>query len=248
MEDFIQLSIAPYWQQILAHLVLQREARMKAQADGGEHLLNFLHSDVRMVGRVLEVPAADDVDIELDGKGLLLAPSLFLGARPGVLFRDVKGTNGRPVFVFSAQPDPEASRALWSPQAKDGEALDALMGRTRAQLLRLALAGGTTSELAQRVGTSAASVSQHTSVLRKAGLIRSERHRNTMNHRITALGRAVLDGRSQPMAVDAAGGRPDLPAEPRIRSKPMPKRSLSAARWEFGTPGAGQRDLSSCAS
>ncbi|MEW2180604.1 winged helix-turn-helix domain-containing protein [Streptomyces sp. NPDC005406] len=233
MDSFMQLSIAPYWQQILTHLTVQREARMKAQTDGGEYLLNFLHPGIRISGRILELPAAEDADIELEGKGLLLAPSLFLGARPGALLRNVKGTDGRPVLVFSAQPDAETSRALWSPQAKDGEALDALMGRTRAQLLRLAMTGGTTSELAQQVGTSAASVSQHTSVLRKSGLIRSERHRNTMNHRITALGQAVLNGRSQPAAVDAAGGLPEAAAETRIRAQPT--RPLSGARREFGS-------------
>ncbi|MGW0933873.1 ArsR/SmtB family transcription factor [Streptomyces sp. NPDC002666] len=236
MDSFTHMSIAPYWQQILTHLTLQREARMKAQTDGGEYLLNSLHPDVRVSGRILELPALEDSDIELEGKGLLLAPSLFLGARPGALLRNVKGTDGRPVLVFSAQPDPETSRALWSPQAKDGEALDALMGRTRAQLLRLAMTGGTTSELAQQVGTSAASVSQHTSVLRKSGLIRSERHRNTMNHRITALGQAVLNGRSQPTAVESAGGLPDAATEPRLLAQPTPKqnRPLSGTRREFG--------------
>ncbi|WP_328562794.1 winged helix-turn-helix domain-containing protein [Streptomyces coelicoflavus] len=194
MEEFTKLSIMPYWQSMLAYLAEQREARLRACLNGGGNLLDYLHPDIKLNGQVLEVQGGDDREIESDGNGLLVAPSIFLGDRPAVLLRHVAGTNGRPVLVFSAQLTPTASRALWGSPAKDGEALGALMGRTRAQLLRLTQTGGTTSELARRVGTSAAAVSQHTSVLRRAGLIQSERHHNTVNHRITALGSAVLDG------------------------------------------------------
>lgn len=227
MEEFTQLSIMPYWQQILSYLVEQREERLRHRPDGGESLLNYLHPDIHWDGRVLEIQGMEDVDVESDSNGLLVAPSLFLGDRPAVLLRNLRGTNGRPVLVFSAQPTPAVARGLWSPQPKDGEALDALMGRTRAQLLRLTLTGGTTSELARRVGTSAAAVSQHTSVLRRAGLIESERHRNTVNHRITSLGRAVLDG--LPLAPEPPNGH-----QPLLRNGvPTQRRPHSAARDEL---------------
>lgn len=218
VEEFTQLSIMPYWQSMLTYLAEQREGRLRACLNGGGNLLNYLHPDIKLNGHVLEVQGGDDREIESDGNGLLVAPSIFLGDRPAVLLRHVAGTNGRPVLVFSAQLTPTAARTLWGSPVKDGEALGALMGRTRAQLLRLTQAGGTTSELARRVGTSAAAVSQHTSVLRRAGLIQSERHHNTVNHRITALGSAVLDG------ISLAAETLTVPEASRHGSTPQPRR------------------------
>jgi DNA-binding transcriptional ArsR family regulator len=51
----------------------------------------------------------------------------------------------------------------------------------------------TTSQLASRVGTSAASVSQHTAVLREAGPITSHRYRNTVHHMLASSGAALLN-------------------------------------------------------
>jgi DNA-binding transcriptional ArsR family regulator len=52
-----------------------------------------------------------------------------------------------------------------------------------------------TSELARRVGVSAASVSQHTSVLREARLIQTSRAGKAVLHTITPLGAALLGDR-----------------------------------------------------
>jgi DNA-binding transcriptional ArsR family regulator len=55
--------------------------------------------------------------------------------------------------------------------------------------------GCSTTDLARRVGVSPAAASQHATVLRNAGLVMRQRDRNTVLHTLTALGRAVLNGR-----------------------------------------------------
>ncbi|GGX88686.1 hypothetical protein GCM10010358_48300 [Streptomyces minutiscleroticus] len=71
-------------------------------------------------------------------------------------------------------------------------ALARLLGPNRAAVLRAAAEGGTTGELASRVGVSRSSASEHATVLRDAGLIVSARHRNAMIHTCTPLGRSML--------------------------------------------------------
>ncbi|MEU9291567.1 winged helix-turn-helix domain-containing protein [Streptomyces sp. NPDC048275] len=236
MEWYTDVSVTPYWPQMLVHLGAEREERMRRCPDGGESLLNHLHPNISWKRPFLEIAGGEDAEIELNGKGLLIAPSIFLGDRPAVLLRNVGGTSEMPVLVFSVRPAPAETRALWTAHAKDAEALDALMGRTRAQLLRLTLAGGTTSELARRVGTSAAAVSQHTGILRNAGLIRSERDRNTVIHRITSLGRAMLNGKFQ--AAPAPADPMTLGPAPGTRDGrlPRPRQPFSAQRKRPATP------------
>ncbi|MFJ8608056.1 helix-turn-helix domain-containing protein [Streptomyces sp. NPDC093675] len=73
-----------------------------------------------------------------------------------------------------------------------------LLGRTRARVLE-AIAerpGCTTTELAAAARIAVASASEHTAVLRQAGLVRTVRHRNTALHTSAPLGLALLNGRS----------------------------------------------------
>ena len=70
--------------------------------------------------------------------------------------------------------------------------LAALIGRTRTSLLESLADPRTTSELARRIGVSAASVSQHTAVLREARLITTSRAGKAVVHTLTPLGNALL--------------------------------------------------------
>ncbi|WP_082122120.1 winged helix-turn-helix domain-containing protein [Frankia sp. CpI1-P] len=57
--------------------------------------------------------------------------------------------------------------------------------------------GTSTSQLADLLGVSSAAVSQHTAVLRAAGLIATRRNRNLVLHTITPLGRLLLRGATE---------------------------------------------------
>ncbi|MFI6160449.1 helix-turn-helix domain-containing protein [Micromonospora haikouensis] len=83
----------------------------------------------------------------------------------------------------------------WPPpsvDAAEGASLAALLGGTRAAVLAAVGAGCSTSELARRVGVSAATASQHASVLRAAGLIDTRRTGGSVLHTLRPLGRHVL--------------------------------------------------------
>lgn len=187
IEEFREVAVRPTWMSIRRHLEGERSARGRILATGGvDRLLTTLHSRVRWDSRTLELPGGDGEDVRLDGRGLALAPSFFLHDRDPVLVWEGE----QPTLVFPALPDPASTGAR---QLKgDERALVALVGRTRAEVMRALTAKCTTGELAGRLGVSPAGASQHTGVLRQAGLITTERSRNTVVHALTPLGHALL--------------------------------------------------------
>jgi DNA-binding transcriptional ArsR family regulator len=126
-----------------------------------------------------------DQEMHLDGRGLLLVPSYFCWRYPVTLL----DPELPPVLIYPAQRAAELARSDANQQA-----LAALLGGTRAAALAAIGDGCSTSDLGRRVGVSAAAASQHATVLRNAGLITSQRDRNTMVHSVTSLGNAVLQG------------------------------------------------------
>ncbi|GAA2605350.1 helix-turn-helix domain-containing protein [Streptomyces axinellae] len=65
-------------------------------------------------------------------------------------------------------------------------------------MLEVIADGVTTGQLARRVGLSPASASEHTTVLRKAGLVATRRSGRTAHHSLTALGSELLFGSAAP--------------------------------------------------
>ncbi|MFJ6379367.1 ArsR family transcriptional regulator [Kitasatospora sp. NPDC092039] len=189
-----QLAVAPFWQHLHAYLVAECEARGRAVMAGGvELLLSTAHPRMTWRAPVLEVPGGPDQDIRLGGRGLVLTPSVFLNHRPGVAI-DAEGPDEQVVLVFAAPPHALKGAQLWQERDRSTRPLGALVGQTRAAALRALRASCTTSQLADRLGISAASASQHAAVLRQTGLITTRRVRNTVLHSVTPLGMALLDG------------------------------------------------------
>ncbi|MDT9684961.1 winged helix-turn-helix domain-containing protein [Streptomyces sp. TRM76323] len=211
-------AVAPYWDQLRAYLEAECEARGRIVMAGGvEQLLATLHPRTIWRAPVLEIPGGPDEDVHLDGRGLVLTPSVFLNHRPGRLMA-ATAENGQAVLAFAAPPDPARAAALWEEPDGRAQSLGALVGQTRAAALRVLRATCTTSQLADRLGISAAGASQHTAVLRETGLITTRRIRNTVLHTVTPLGVALLDGRVvrtlPPQNVVRRRGRPALEAAP----------------------------------
>jgi DNA-binding transcriptional ArsR family regulator len=67
-----------------------------------------------------------------------------------------------------------------------------LLGRTRAAILTRAAAEQTTGRLARDLGISAAAVSEHVRILRRAGMLASQRHGKKILHNATPLGERLL--------------------------------------------------------
>ncbi|WP_329182024.1 helix-turn-helix domain-containing protein (plasmid) [Streptomyces decoyicus] len=190
-----QAAVAPYWDRMTAYLEAEREARSRIVMSGGvEQLLATLHPRLEWHAPVLEVAGAPDGDIRLDGRGVVLAPSVFLADPPAQVLPRRRPGNGA-VLAFAAPPDAHRALWLWEDSAGTERPLGALVGQTRAAALRVLRTTCTTSQLAHKLGISPAGASQHTAVLRASGLITTRRIRNTVLHTVTPLGMALLDSR-----------------------------------------------------
>ncbi|GAA2487384.1 winged helix-turn-helix domain-containing protein [Streptomyces gobitricini] len=221
LSEVWRAAVAPYWDQLRAYLEAECEARGRIVMAGGvEQLLATLHPRTSWRAPVLEIPGGPDEDIHLDGRGLVLTPSVFLNHRPGRLMA-ATAENGQVVLAFAAPPDAARAAALWEEPDGRAQSLGALVGQTRAAALRVLRATCTTSQLADQLGISAAGASQHTAVLRETGLITTRRIRNTVLHTVTPLGVALLDGRAvrslPPQSVVRPRGRSALETIPQQR-------------------------------
>ncbi|MGQ5264595.1 DUF5937 family protein [Micromonospora sp. ZYX-F-536] len=162
--------LVPYWPRM--RTLLEREVLLGAQriaSDGVHGLLNHLDPYVRLEADTLRV---DHIvlagAVRLDGRGLLLVPSVFGGPRVWSNF----GSPGQPVLRYPAR----AVATLWERDpAPRGRGLARVVGRTRAALLHELAVPTSTLELADRCGLTSGTVSQHLGALRDAGLVGTHR-------------------------------------------------------------------------
>jgi hypothetical protein len=181
--------VEPYWTRIHACLHAEQVTNLRTLAAGGpDKLLASLQSQwIRWRPPVLEVLLGSDYDVPLNGRGLALVPSVFVGQIP-MLHTNPADPTAAPWLLLP----PAGVRHLWDSPQPQGAALAALVGRNRAAVLRTIADGCSTTELADRVGISLAAASQHASVLRDAGLITTHRRGSAVLHVITPLGAELL--------------------------------------------------------
>ncbi|MFH8716783.1 ArsR/SmtB family transcription factor [Streptomyces zaomyceticus] len=217
--DVWRAGVFPYAERMVERLEAVCHAHCREAAAGGvEGLLSTLHPGISWRGPVLEVEGGPDRDIRLNGRGLVLKPSVFLPGEAGRVLAPERGS-GQTVLVFAADPEltegwnetPAAAGADDGDDDGEVRALSALVGQTRAAALRVLTATSTNSELAARLGVSPGVASRHAAVLRETGLITTRRVGSSALHTVTPLGRALLGG--QPLNVlpftaarDARGG------------------------------------------
>ena len=224
VRHYHRVAVAPYWPQIRATVDADRAARSRAMAGQGlEGMIGSLHPDLRWRPPVLEVHGFKVTrEIHLDGRGLRIIPSYFCWEEP-TLLRDpelppvlVYPVDQRPPLFDSTEP--YGAPGSLQPHGTPSQPLAALLGRTRAAVLEAVSDGCTTTELAQRVGVSAATASQHASILRAAGLINTRRIGAAVLHTLRPLGADVLAG-------SPAGIRHLYRQDPhpRSRSEPHPQ-------------------------
>ncbi|MEV6690204.1 winged helix-turn-helix domain-containing protein [Micromonospora sp. NPDC051196] len=188
MGRYRELALGPYWTHVQAAVEADRARRARALLDVGiKGLLTGLWPGVRWDSGILEIPGyPTSRELHLQGRGLLLVPSFFCAPTPVALL----DPELPPVLVYPV--DRLGGLASNKPE-KPTAALAALLGRTRAAVLAASDDGCSTGELARRLHISAAAASQHTTILRNAGLLVSHRDRNTVLHTLTPLGRAILN-------------------------------------------------------
>jgi DNA-binding transcriptional ArsR family regulator len=137
---------------------------------------------------VLRVPSHWAFRAELCGRGLRLLPSYF--AETAMIVHD----QAEPTVLVYPIPAAAADAPGAGPGA-DGDGLGALLGRTRAAVLRALRSPAGTTALAERTGISPASASEHAAVLRRTGLVTTARVGGGIVHTLTPLGEALAGPR-----------------------------------------------------
>ncbi|WP_052707667.1 winged helix-turn-helix domain-containing protein [Streptomyces rubellomurinus] len=168
---------------------VQREQGLRGMLAG-------LHPGSRWRGATLEIPVAREADIRLEGGGVLLLPSAQWTGEPlsGML------PDGSLLLLYPAlTPLPQLAEEAPAPGADPDDPAAALLGRTRAAVLRATLREPTTSRLAHELGISVASASEHARALRRAGLVSTARAGRAVRHSCTSLGHRLLVAAQAPM-------------------------------------------------
>jgi DNA-binding transcriptional ArsR family regulator len=172
--------------------LLESEIARRARslvAVGSRAAFADLHPSVSWETDCLRVqPTAKSADeVDLAGRGLLLIPSAFTW--PEVWPRTDPPWD--PALVYP----PAGIGNLWTAGRSDDTALDSLIGRRRARILRELDRPAATRELAERMRISAGGVSDHLSILRRAGLVTPHREGRRVVYTRTSSG-DVLRGSS----------------------------------------------------
>jgi len=181
--------LKPYWPRIVRLLEADIAVRASAlAAEGSEAVFAGLHRDIDWADGELVLQAGRRPDrltvVDVAGHGLILSPSVF--AWP------YTWTETRPARAGIVRYPARGIATVWESRPAAPDAMAALIGRTRAELLELLAAPATTGDLADRLGVTAGAVSQHLNVLRAAGLVATRRDGRAVIHLRTMRGDALV--------------------------------------------------------
>ncbi|MFF8268391.1 ArsR/SmtB family transcription factor [Streptomyces sp. NPDC016562] len=201
-----RVTVEPYWQRGRSDLVALSTRCADLMVEGGiDLLLRSIGAPlVRWRPPVLEAPYPRRVEVRLQGRGLIITPTVF-SKRPVSFLWDPLDTAQPPRLTVPALRGPLAGAGPAEAEGAAVRDLGPLLGRTRAAALHVTAQGCTTSELARRLGVTAAAASQHATVLRNAGLITTSRRGGSVLHRVTPLGLALLRTGALPETGSAEG-------------------------------------------
>jgi DNA-binding transcriptional ArsR family regulator len=196
LHDYWSLLIEPHWRRIKA--VLRDDLAYRATrlaADGVDGMLGDLHRELSVAdGTLLIDKPRHDVDQNLDGAGLCLVPSVFSWPELIVMCRPGESAD----ITYGCR----AAGTVWGagpPPLEDP--LGALLGRTRAEVLRGLGQPRSTSDLAAGLALSMPAVSQHLGVLRRGGMVTSWRSGRHVLYQRTPLATSVLAANEDVTAV-----------------------------------------------
>jgi DNA-binding transcriptional ArsR family regulator len=183
-------ALAPFHDQIATRLDDHRGHLTRRLVNGGVHaMLASLAPGIRWTPPVLTAAYPADLTIDLAGRGLTLVPSFFCETAPVAL----ADTALEPVLVYPIDPPTQ-----WIQPTTDHDDTDrhlaTLIGAPRAALLRALTTPLGTTRLAARAGLSLSSTSEHTTILRNSGLVKSTRDGRYVVHTLTPLGQHMLAG------------------------------------------------------
>jgi DNA-binding transcriptional ArsR family regulator len=172
-------AVEPYFADVRAnhHTELARQGRLLASR-GVAATLTTLLPGARWCGECLQIDSPQERTIRLSGRGLVVTPTAFWTGPPLV-----GELPDQPVLLAYPAPTTLSLRV-----GAESDSLAAILGATRAAVLRLLAVEHTTGDIARQLGISAASASEHAAALRAARLIGSRRDGKAVVHHATVLG------------------------------------------------------------
>ncbi|WP_329120326.1 DUF5937 family protein [Streptomyces sp. NBC_01465] len=187
IEAYWELALAPYWARIRTLLEGDVFHRARQVAEhGSAHVLNELHESVRWDdGSLHLIRRHCSLTRSETGAGLHLIPTAFTW--PRVMTRSV--APDPPQLAYPAR----GIGTLWESRTTTAtDAVAAVLGRSRTQLLADLDTPASTTQLAAQCGLSAAAVSQHLIALRNAGLVTAHRTGRSVLYARTAVADSLL--------------------------------------------------------
>ncbi len=183
--SFWQAALAPWWPRMSAFLESEIAARARRLATvGSEAAFADLAASVSWDGRDLTVSPVvmASRDVDLGGRGLLLIPSVLAWS---------VWSRVDPPWDPALTYQPPGVGDLWLRDKDTTGAVEELVGRRRAALLRSLERPASTQTLARRTGWSAGGISTHLAVLRRTGLVVRRREGRQVVYSRTAAGDAL---------------------------------------------------------
>ncbi|TCC44911.1 transcriptional regulator [Kribbella capetownensis] len=172
-------TVEPYWPDIRAnhHSELAQHGRLLA-CRGVRDALTTVIPGASWYDDCLQIDSPQDRTVRLAGRGLVITPTAFWTGPPLV-----GELPDQPVLLAYPAPAELSIRV-----GAESDSLAAILGVTRAAVLRLLSTEHTTGDIARELGISAASASEHSRSLRQARLISSRRDGKAVIHCATVLG------------------------------------------------------------
>ncbi len=169
MRAYWDRTLSAHWPRIRALLEHDVLYRARQIADGGtRRLFADLDQAVSWDDGVLRIDSCADTTLDLDERGLLLVPSVFVWPRIMI----VSAPPWQPTLIYPAR----GVGMLWEPpQHAAPDALAKLLGHNRAALLLALENPRSTTELAGALGVSNGGISQQLGILADAGLVNRRR-------------------------------------------------------------------------
>ena len=186
-----QVLLEPEWDTLRAILerdVVYRAGRLASR--GWAAALGDLHPELSWEQGQIVLSRMPGDPGALDGRGLLFVPSVFVWPKLALGL----DPPWPPVLIYPAR----GVAALWeragrgqAGRARQGTALDRLLGPSRAAILITLEEPASTTQLVAMLGQSLGGIGDHLAVLREAGLISRARSGRSVLYRRTPVGDAL---------------------------------------------------------
>lgn len=188
--QYWDLVLRPHWNRIQAVLDAEvlYQARQLAER-GVVPMMTALHPQLELRGQQMYIDTCPNTRYDLNGRDLLLIPSVFIW--PRIIFDPGIG-GGPPSLMYGSrgvgtvwETAPPVMRAAADP-------LGAMLGPARAAILRRTGAPKSTTDLARELVSSAPAISAHLAILKRCGMVVSWRSGRSVLYQRTPLASSVL--------------------------------------------------------